>query len=503
MLRSLGLWIVLFAAFSVAAQAQRPGPPESGTTVPALLVSDIHFDPFHDPAKAKQLEAALVSQWQAILSAPDSAGQPQAFATLQKSCGARGVDTPWPLLRSSIEAMHRQAPHARFITVSGDLVVHGLPCRFQALLPGQSQASYEAFLEKTLQFVIEQLRAAFPGVPIHVALGNNDTGCGDYHLDPDSAFLRATAHIVAAAVPAAERRSVEEQFRTNGSYGAPLAPLHKTRLIVLNDLFLAPQYASCNGQPNPAPAQAELDWLSRQMDEAEEAGEHVWVMAHIPPGVNAFETVRRFRNVCSGEAPESFLVPEDSARLESILQLRSSLIQLVLFGHTHMDEMRVVLVGQDLRRQLGEIGQLASDKNTYRLVLRNIPMKLVPSISPVDGNHPAFTVAAVEPNGTLKDYSVVVASNLTGVGTAWSKEYDYAETYNEPDFSGEAVFDLLRKFDSDPKAQTPASRQYIQHYYKGKVGSALAPFWPQYECSLDNLNPADYTLCVCAQQTSH
>ena len=200
-LRSLGLCLLLFGGLAFAAHAQQPGSAPSGETVPALFVSDIHFDPFHDPAKAKQLSSAPASQWQAILSAPDSASQPQAFAALQKNCGARGVDTPWALLRSSVGAMRRHAPHAQFIAVSGDLVVHGLPCRYHALLPGESHASYEAFVEKTLQFVIEQLRAAFPGVPIYVALGNNDTGCGDYHLDPDSAYLRATAQIVAAGVP--------------------------------------------------------------------------------------------------------------------------------------------------------------------------------------------------------------------------------------------------------------------------------------------------------------
>ncbi len=498
-LRSLGLWFVL-AGQCLAAHGQQPHPLASGETVPALLLSDIHFDPFHDPAKAKQLDQAPVGQWQAILSAPDSAGQPQAFATLQKSCGPRGVDTPWALLRSSVDAMRKYAPRAHFITVSGDLVVHGLPCRYQALLPGKSTTSYEAFVEKTLLFVIAQLRAAFPGVPVFAALGNNDTSCADYHLDPGSAFLKATAQIVAAGMPPTERDSVDEQFRIDGSYSVPLTPLRKTRLIVLNDLFLTPQYASCSGEPNPAPAQAELDWLSRQLDQAQKAGEHVWVMAHIPPGVNAFETVRRFRNVCSGESPESFLVPEDSARLDLLLQEHAGIIRLVVFGHTHMDEMRVISPDQEELRRLGEIGQLTSDENRERLVLRNIPVKLVPSISPVDGNEPSFTVARVNGDGTLKDYFVVVASNLTGIGTTWSQEYDYAETYDEPDFSGESVFDLVRRFERHPKAQTPASRQYIQHYYKGNVAGALTPFWPQYECSLQNLKPDDYTRCVCALQ---
>ena len=37
-------------------------------TVPALFLSDIHFDPFWDPAKVPQLTASPASEWKAIPS---------------------------------------------------------------------------------------------------------------------------------------------------------------------------------------------------------------------------------------------------------------------------------------------------------------------------------------------------------------------------------------------------------------------------------------------------
>src|ERR1035438_7167417 len=87
-----------------------------GRTIPALFVSDIHFDPFHDPAKAQALISAPVTRWQSILSAPPSPNQPQAFDALQQACNARGVDTPFPLLHSSLEAMRSRQPDAKFMT---------------------------------------------------------------------------------------------------------------------------------------------------------------------------------------------------------------------------------------------------------------------------------------------------------------------------------------------------------------------------------------------------
>ena len=116
-----------------AAAAEEP-------TFPALLVSDIHFDPFHDPGKVQQLAGANVSRWDSILSGPPSPNQQQAFAELQQKCDARGIDTPYTLFHSALRAMRARQPKAKFITVSGDLIAHAFSCRYSALFPGSIPA---------------------------------------------------------------------------------------------------------------------------------------------------------------------------------------------------------------------------------------------------------------------------------------------------------------------------------------------------------------------------
>ena len=111
-------------------------------TIPALLISDIHFDPFHDPARVQQLIDSPVSQWRSILKAPLSPNQQQAFAALQERCYARGVDTPYTLLQSSLQAMRSRQPDAKFMTVSGDLIAHSFSCRYTTLFPGSAQSDY-------------------------------------------------------------------------------------------------------------------------------------------------------------------------------------------------------------------------------------------------------------------------------------------------------------------------------------------------------------------------
>ncbi|MBW4040477.1 MAG: hypothetical protein HIU91_16805, partial [Acidobacteria bacterium] len=69
--------LLLLPLLSIAAlPTPAQSPSRTPITVPALLLSDIHLDPFHDPAKFPQLLAAPASAWAAILSAPPSPTQP-------------------------------------------------------------------------------------------------------------------------------------------------------------------------------------------------------------------------------------------------------------------------------------------------------------------------------------------------------------------------------------------------------------------------------------------
>src|ERR1700738_3421858 len=99
----------------------------------ALLVSDIHFDPFHDPAKAQRLMDAQEGEWNGILAGDASGDQAGGVAKLPKAGGAKGVYTPFALLQSSLAAMKTAGSDAKFALVSGDLVVHGFDCRFKTL----------------------------------------------------------------------------------------------------------------------------------------------------------------------------------------------------------------------------------------------------------------------------------------------------------------------------------------------------------------------------------
>src|SRR6266498_3979012 len=85
-----------------------------------LSISDIHFNPFADPAIVAKLEAADVSQWDAILASSTVT----TFSTY-------GSDLNDPLLRSAVAEMQKQLPSPAFVLISGDFLAHDFDKSYQ------------------------------------------------------------------------------------------------------------------------------------------------------------------------------------------------------------------------------------------------------------------------------------------------------------------------------------------------------------------------------------
>jgi len=496
--KSIRLLPLLFFSLAIATiSPAQSASTHAAATVPALLLSDIHLDPFHDPAKFAALRSAPVSGWAAILYAPPSPTQAAGFAKLQNTCNAKGIDTPPALLDSALHAALHQQPTPLLVTISGDLLAHQFDCRFHTLAPSATDADYSAFAAKTVAFIALQLHQTFPHSAIYFALGNNDSGCHDYSEDPNSAFLQTGAQSFAAgALSPANRAGILKEFPQLGDYNIALpAPLQHTRLIVLQDIFESKKYTACNGAENNSTenddaATQQIAWLRTQLTAARAAHQHVWIMAHIPPGIDAYSTFAKHRNVCSGQSPETFLA---SDALANTLTGFPDIIRLAIFGHTHMDEFRA-----------------------YTTPGGTIPGKLIPSITPVNGNNPSFTIAAIEPaTATLKDYTVFAAANQTSTASswdnkdiAWSKEYSFSTTYHLPDLSGSSLAKLTNSFLDDKSGTSEASHAYQQLFYAGEPAAvknisanmkaaAMQIVWPTYACAITHAGAASFQSCVC------
>ena len=452
------------------------------------MLSDLHFDPFHDPAKIAALRRAPITEWPTILDKPDSATRLSTFSELQRVCKIRGEDSTWTLIHASLDEARQQEPSPLFITVSGDLLAHGFVCRFHAVIPSATAEEVSSFAAKTVAFVAQQLHEAYPKTPIYFALGNNDSGCGDYMDSPHSEFLKSVSGSFAADMPnAANRASLASTFSRIGDYSIALpAPIRNTRLIVLQDIFQSAHYMGCDGHANGAPATEQIAWLRRQLSDARAAGQQVWVMAHIPPGVDVYATYHRYLfapgEACSVKQPQMFL---SNGALSDTIGEFGDVVRLAIFAHTHMDEIKLIgdTKANDTKDGAGDA----------------VPVKLVPSISPINGNEPAFVVAQVDPESAmLKDYEVYSAS--TAEGTGWGQEYRFSKIYGLPDFSAASVAQLTSHLIDDKSGEDETSRAYEKYFLTGGgtfAALGLQRLWPEYSCSLREFDAAAFHQCMC------
>ena len=231
---------------------------------------------------------------------------------------------------------------------------------------------YTDFAANTVAFVAQQLHATFAKTPIYFALGNNDSGCKDYREDTGSSYLASDGKSFASVVlDKANAADIATDFSAYGDYSVTLpAPFKNTHLLVMQDIFESAKYATCDGKDAPDAGAAQIAWLRGKLRAARAKHEHLWIMAHIPPGIDAYSTFTKKRSAgsCPFADPTQFL---NSDLFADALKDYTDVISLVLLGHTHMDEMRLY---------------------TANSGTGSIPGKLVPSISPVDGNNPAFTI---------------------------------------------------------------------------------------------------------------
>jgi sphingomyelin phosphodiesterase acid-like 3 len=454
--------------------------PSAASTIPVLMLSDIHFDPFRDPAKVAKLAAAPVAGWEAILKAPDSADQAASFQALQAACGsAKGLDTPETLFDASLKSERTSAAGAKFVTITGDLLVHQFDCRYKTLM--KSETGYAEFAEKTASYVIQRVETEFPAAAVYVALGNNDSACGDYALDMHDQFLAGTSKAVIDGLRGAsadEAAQAKADYETGGYFSVSLhAPMQKARLLVIDDMYLSKKWATCGKKNDKADPAAVLAWLKTRLNAAGLAGEKVWVMGHIPPGIDVYATLKKGRT-CDANGAESFLAPVAKESLGDVLAAHADVITLGLFGHTHMDEMKL----------------LPSTSGTG-----GVAIKGVASISPVDGNMPSFTVAMIDPAAALmNDYSVYVAPNKSGVGGPWTKEYSFDEAYSQKVYSAASLKEVVAGFRADPQGEKKASQSYEIYFDPMFPIPILVLGWPQYVCGIDHISEADFKACACA-----
>lgn len=415
-----------------------------------LSISDIHFDPFADPSLVTKLEAADVTQWEAILASSATT----AFSPY-------GSDVNEPLLRSAVAEMKAQIPKPPFVLISGDFLAHKFQEKYQQYATDKSQEAYTAFVTKTIAYVASVLRTAYPGARIYPTLGNNDSDCGDYAVAPHSVFLANFRDVWSSAV---DSRSFVRRFPTGGYYHADVRGIRDLRIIALNANFFSTDYKNTCGKPGPDPGLQELEWLAAELQLARHEHKRVWLLFHIPPGMDVFDTVQYGGN-CPTVSAGTFWKDEYQQKYLQITAAYRSTILGAFAGHTHQDEFRIV---------------------------NGAFVHITPSISPVFGNNPAFEIVTINDKAQIADYTV---HHLPNVTLPWAREYSFDEAYGRKRYDVASLAAIASAITSDAAVRT----QYFNFLGSGapKAAAESLAKWLGYWCGLRTLTSSTFTACYC------
>ncbi len=439
-----------------------------------VTVSDIHFNPLYDQTLYSSLVAADASHWAGIFQG----------SKITAPTGG-GTDTDYPLLVLALADMKRHMGNSPVVLFTGDLLGHYIPQNFYAAYYHATPTTYpppdstaiaamQQFIDKTFAFVAAQIRASVGNAPVLYAPGNIDTyGPG---LGPDSTFL---ANNAASVYNLLLNGSVDEStflgtFTSDGYYSAerPGSPLRVIGLNTNSFVDIAPSITR---------APAELEWLNSQLASAQAAGQKVWILMHVPPGANSQTTAQ---NAAKAGTPNQVnesttAMMWDSGYQATFMQTLAKypkVVTLMLAGHTHMDEYRILPSG-------------------------NVLLQL-PSISPCFGNNPAYKVLTMTPDMFLPTDYESFDYNLATMPAQFHSLYTLSSTYGA---RGPLSDSLERLY---PQLVSIQSRRnaYTYYYASGSTGKnplTKAPWnpinagdWPIFSCTISKADEPDYIECV-------
>ncbi|MBN9689456.1 MAG: metallophosphoesterase [Verrucomicrobia bacterium] len=401
-----GLWLL-----ANGVRAAEASPTHAGRFI---ALGDVHFDPFAGFTRAQFAE---------LLNTPVEAWTNQFRIQPAPTFGA---DAPYSLIESSLDDARARLPDPDWILVPGDFLAHGWPAKYDQLAPRtrtEDPATYRRFTHQVMQFLAGRLRARFPSTPIFSVLGNEDSDCGDYLLTPQSSFLRDCVDdwkslVFPKGTEGREQRRFRETLARGGYYSVRLPQLRRHRLIALNTVFFAPQYSNACGDSTSTPARDQLHWLEAELQSAERAGETVWLLMHLPPGIDSYATLK------AGGWPQPLWQPELTAWFLQLLARHEKRIQFGFAGHTHMDDFRLVHLGP-------------------RPVLVT---KIVPGVSPIFGNNPGYHLVTYDRrSGRILDYQTA-GYRLNGPEPrVWALEYTFSQAYPGSRLEPESLESLGRQ----------------------------------------------------------
>ncbi|XP_004279302.1 sphingomyelin phosphodiesterase isoform X1 [Orcinus orca] len=414
---SCGHWDI-FSSWNVSLPAvpkpspQPPEPPAPGSPVSRVLfLTDLHWDQSYLEGTDPNCENPLCCRQD---SGPPPASRPGAGYWGEYS----KCDLPLRTLESLLSGLGPAGPFD-MVYWTGDIPAHNI---WQQSRQDQLRA---------LTTVTDLVKKFLGPVPVYPAVGNHETTPVNGFPPPFIEGNQSSHWLYEAMAKAWEPWLPAEALRTlriGGFYA--LSPRPGLRLISLNMNFCSREnFWLLINSTDPA---GQLQWLVGELQAAEDRGDKVHIIGHIPPGHclkswswNYYRIVERYENTLAGQ----------------------------FFGHTHVDEFEIFYDEETLSRPLS-VAFLAPSATTY------ISLNPGYRVYQIDGNYSGSSHLVLDHETYILN---LTQANEPGATPHWQLLYRARETYGLPNVLPAAWHDLVYRMRSD----TQLFQTFWFLYHKG------------------------------------
>jgi len=177
-----------------------------------------------------------------------------------------------------------------------------------------------------------------------------------------------------------------------GYYSAK--PIEGLRVIALNTVIYSANFFAVDGTNPIDDGNNQMKWLASELQDATQKGDKVYITMHIPPGIDAYGYKKQGDNATNWTKKH----PWNNQFLQ-IVSDNQNTIAGILYGHTHMDELRRLYD--------------PSGKNITEVAISS------PGVTPQHYNNPGFKVVSYD--ATSKELLDFTTYHTIPSATAWGK----------------------------------------------------------------------------------
>lgn len=374
-----------------------PVPPRPGApTARVLFLTDLHWDRNYTPGSDPACKDPLCCRGKKLPQ-----GQGAGYWGTLSRC-----DLPLHTLENLLQHLAADGPYDMAYW-TGDIPAHDV---WQQTREDQLQA---------LKVVTALIQKYLGPLPVYPAVGNHESVPVNAFPPPYVPGNQSSAWLYGAMAHAWEQwlpPAALETLRWGGFYTHQVQP--GLRLVSLNMNFCSEaNFWLLINSTDPA---GQLQWLVNVLQRAEESGEKVHIIGHIPPSHcmhcwswNYYHIINRFESTVTGQ----------------------------FFGHTHVDEFELFYDEETLTRPVG-IAFVAPSVTTY--------VNLNPGyrIYHLDGVYPGSSYLVLDHETFILN---LTEANTPGAVPHWKRLYGAREAYGLPT-AFPADWDLLvRRLQSEER----------------------------------------------------